>query len=193
MKKLFYFAVVLLGFAACNKDENQEGSIDNQTTINAELISQATDFIENALSDYGSYEPDQIVRLLAGKEFQQWCYLEYDSSWSEIISNYYSFGKGNDVGGFGADYYTFSADGTVSRRYVVTAIAPPDNVFEVEGEWAFDPASRKLTTTFLTDAGESIREFTLRALGEKIFVWDEVKNDTMKNKLRYFRSVYIVQ
>lgn len=177
MKKLLFLAVLLLGFAACNKDENQEGPIDNQ----------ATDFIEGVLRDYGSYDPDQISPLLVGTEFCKSYYLEYDSSWSEILALLHKYD------GFGADYYTFSADGTVSWRYVVTAIAPPDNVFEVEGEWAFDPASRKLTTTFLTDAGESIREFTLRALGEKIFVWDEVKNDTMKNKLRYFRSVYIVQ
>ncbi len=187
MKKLFHFAVLLLGVAACNKDENQEGPIDNQAAIHAELISQATDFIQSTLRDYGNYDPDQIFPLLIRSEFCGSYYLEYDSSWSKIVALLHR----NE--GFGADNYTFSADGTVNRRYVVTAIDPPNNEFVEEGKWAFDPASRKLTTTFLTDAGESIREFTLRALGEKIFVWDEVKNDTMKNKLRYFRSVYIVQ
>lgn len=205
MKKLLFLAALLLGFVACSNNDGAENQIGNSDSNQQENttenpmdtgevgISQTANRIEEILEEHGGYEPDQVARLLTGKNFHQWCYLEYNSSWAEIIFSYYSFGNLNDVGGFAADSYTFSADGTVSRRYVVTAIAPPNNEFVAEGKWEFDPVSRKLITRFIYDEEETIREFTLRALGEEIFVWDEVESEPLKEEFRYFRSVYIVQ
>ena len=185
MKRLFFISMLFLLGVACNKNEET----DPQLKLRYDTETQ----MQAILGSYGDYEPTTVVYHLVGKEFRQWAYVEYKPSWSEIDNIPYGFGN-MQVAGMAPDYYTFTADGTVVRRYTVTALAPPDNQFEVNGTWNFDPMSRVLTTAFTyNDGDEVVIERTLRALGSNLFVWDEVGNDTMKNKLRYFRSVYIVQ
>lgn len=185
MKKLFYISVVLLGLMACSTDEKPENPTDITTEYQLELI------IARILNEYGNYDSQKVAETLDGKEFGLWSYLEYNPSWDKVISTIFVSGEAQWEG-TAPDYYTFSSDGTVSRYYTLTALGPTNDKFIAEGTWSFDTDSSVLSTT-LTYEEDETREYTLRALGDELFVWNEVKYDTMKGKLRYFRSVYKIK
>lgn len=179
MKKLLYFAAMLLCFAACEDKNEQETPAKPEMTE----LEQTAYQMQVILNSYGNYDPNIASALLYNKHFMLWSYLEYNESWNEIISPYYAFGVMNSEG-LPTDSYLFKSDNTVTYQTEgINDKGVPENI-ELNGSWTFDENTKKLT---LID-----RQGLLTAISEELFVWDIEKKNTSQ-KSRYFRLVYIVQ
>lgn len=156
-----------------------------------ELMEQGEEQMAELLERSGDYDPERVTEMLCGKDFFQWAYLGYDSTWTEIISPMYVFGE-MIIDGYTADRYRFESDGAVV--WTPGKACDPEIIIEPKsGRWEFDPATRTLSLLY---EGETEREdYTLIALDESSFAWDQerifYKNDGSEYSRDYLRSVYI--
>ena len=167
MKKLFYFAVLLLGVVACNNEEN-----DN---LELEVIDPATE-ISNMISEMDDYDVNLVGQILCGKHWVMDFFCEYFEEWNEI-----RFDSRYDICiGYAVWSYVFHADGRLED--FTDAEATPEVIEYEVRSWAFDPETRTLTI-------DGALSYHLIALGEDTFIWDYV--DTWSSDYpRYFRQVF---
>ena len=170
MKRLFYFAVLLLGFAACSDSKEQSNQIEpNSSNDKTE--------IEGVLSSFGDYEEDMATQLLCKKYWIEHYFLEYGENWDKIL-----FNSLIDLGGgHTSSCFIFHEDGKLED--FTDAEHTPEEEYEVR-TWTFDPETRILTI-------DDTENYHLIALGEETFVWDLVS--TSSGYPRYFREVFKVK
>ena len=176
MKKLLFFAVLLLGFAACEDKEEVVAPNDKPQMTELEQTAYQMEVI---LKSYSDYDTARVGEFLSDKAWEMWSYLKYDSSWSELLFDYYAFGKMN-AEGLSPDSYQLNPDGTGSYSHVVSSFEWTTD----EGEWSFDPATKRLTLLDNT--------FYLEAVSPEVMVLQEVI-EYLGAEPAYIRLVYIVQ
>lgn len=148
---------------------------------------QMTEVLERC----GDYDTARVEELLCGKDFHQWAYMEYDSSWTTITGPHYVFGEWISVGA-GSDGYRFEADGTMTW-FPGEPCDPSEEIEPANGSWEFDPATKTLTINY--NENDSSQTYTLIALDETTVAWDlerVVYENGSESFREYLRSVYIV-
>ncbi len=166
MKKLLFLAVLLLGFAACNNEENEDLTLnpDPETGI-GELVMILS-----------NYDVNSVQPLLCGAAgWIEEKHLEYDEAWNSIVGDF-TASEG------GATYrYKFYADGKL-EDFTKPTFPPFDIELPKDRTWTFDPETRTLTI-------DGILSYHLIALGEDTFILDHI--DTWSSAYpRYFRQVF---
>jgi len=169
MKKLLFFAALLLGFAACNNEENDAMEGNNPGSTVAELITNS-----------GSYDVNAVASLLSQAEV--WGLVlefEYDEGWNNILAD-------RTINDGGANYkYKFYTDGKFEDYTKYYFPLPHDKEYPKVRSWTFDPQTRTLTI-------EGELSCHLTALSEDNFIVDHI--DTWSSAYpRYFRQVFKAQ
>ncbi len=93
----------------------------------------AKSVVEEMLRNYGNYDPEKAEKLLTGKRWELWFWMEYDSSWSDIYKHFFFYGE-TYYTGFSIEHYTLHANGTLLHEYESLG-----GYVEKEGKWSFDP------------------------------------------------------
>lgn len=163
-----------------------------ELTEEEQIILRAEEQMTELLERCGEYDTARVAELLCGKDFHQWAYLEYDSTWTTITRPHYVFGEWISVGG-ASDGYRFETDGTMA--WLPGEPCDPSEELEPKsGHWEFDPETKQITITY--DGDDSSRNYTLIALDETTFAWDReeiyYEKDGSESFREYNRSVYIV-